>query len=101
MAERDSSEASNVQLSEIQLMPGNGTSTDAGNRPALARRSRFYKVADIVTAKAAIENWMPCDTCGCGAIAHGYDEPLQRCLCGKCPRYRRRIRGQNPLPDAS
>lgn len=40
-----------------------------------------------------IDNWMPCDSCGCGALAHGYDEPAQRCLCGRCAGYKHRSGG--------
>lgn len=38
-----------------------------------------------------LDAWMSCARCGCGALAHGYDDPAQRCICGECAGYRRRI----------
>ena len=66
MAERYPSEANNVQLAA----------------------SPTTTVRAVLGIRGAIEDWMPCDRCGCGALAHGYDEPAQRCLCGRCTGYR-------------
>ena len=74
MAETAPSEASNVKM--------------AGSPSTIVRR--------VLGITARIEDWMPCDRCKCGALAHGYDEPSQRCLCGKCPGYRHRPSGSNP-----
>jgi hypothetical protein len=69
MAEEESSVANNVKMaaSPVRLSV------------ALAR---FLKAGEL-------EGWMPCDRCGHGALAHGFDEPIQRCLYGDCGGYRR------------
>lgn len=67
MAGKDPSEASNKKLPE--------------SPNTIVRR--------ILGIGGRIEDWAPCRLCGCGALAHGYDEPLQRCLCGRCPGYRK------------
>lgn len=69
MAEREPSEASNVKLAENQ-------------RTVIAR---------VLGIDGHIDAWMSCARCGCGALAHGYDDPAQRCICGECAGYRRRI----------
>jgi len=79
MAEKDPSEASNKKLAE----------------------SRMIRVGALLGAIAHVDNWMPCARCGCGAIAHGYDEPYQRCLCGKCQGYRTRRDIQSGAQDGS
>lgn len=69
MAEKDPSEASNAKL--------------AGNQRTVVRQ--------VLGVSGKIDEWMSCKRCGCGALAHGYNEPSQRCLCGKCPGYRCRL----------
>lgn len=71
MAEEEPSEASNVK------MAANPTVT----------------VRAVLGVEGKIDDWMPCDRCNCGALAHGYDEPSERCLCGRCAGYRHRSRG--------
>ena len=79
MAERDPSVASNMQLAA---------------KPTTTVRA-------VLGISGRIDEWMSCRRCGCGAVAHGYDEPSQRCLCGKCTGYRTRLASSNRRPDAS
>lgn len=79
MPEKDPSEASNKKL------------------PASPKTT----VRAVLGITGRIDEWMSCRICGCGANAHGYDEPSQRCLCGKCTGYRTRLASCNRRPDAS
>lgn len=70
----------------------------AGEEPSEASKVRLsgrttVTVREVLGIKGNIEDWMPCVRCGCGALAHGYDEPKQRCLCGRCAGYSLRSGG--------
>ena len=55
MAEKVSSEASNKQLT------GSPNTT----------------VRAVLGIRGHLDEWMSCARCGCGALAHGYNEPSQ------------------------
>jgi hypothetical protein len=64
-----------------------------------AQAARLGNVLGGITGR--IDEWMSCRRCGCGALAHGYDEPSQRCLCGKCAGYRTRLASRNERSEVS
>lgn len=69
MAEKESSVANNMQL--------------AGSPNTTVRA--------VLGIRGNLDEWMSCKRCGCGALAHGFEEPSQRCICGDCSGYRCRL----------
>lgn len=63
--------------------------SEASERKPAARK--MQAIGELLAARGYLDEWMSCKRCGCGALAHGFDEPSQRCICGKCSGYRCRL----------
>lgn len=78
----------------------------AGKGPSVASNKQLpgspkTTVRAVLGITGRLDEWMSCRLCGCGALAHGYNEPSQRCICGKCTGYRTRLASRNERSDGS
>jgi hypothetical protein len=64
-----------------EIAASNASSMKPAGSPSLTVRA-------VLGVEGSIDNLWPCGRCGCGAVAHAYDDPGQRCLCGRCAGYR-------------